>query len=398
MKSRTGIRRLTDTCALPAPKGCRHRIAGRSEISCNEIALSTELTLAREGWRGGIRQPTDSSADLPQLEQRYDVSRREHEVKSRTGTPNTRTCALPAGIRHCGVIYSRCQSIRAIARKGQFQMKTKSGKEYLADIPFLLTLIFACYALVKNYRPLPSSAPELEWSILAILTAFMFSEYVKNYALTGKVIALNQPATLDVQADRRSNYESGAKILSRAGRTDTVILSFLEHSSMWTRPTQKEDKVFDDALQYAIKVGQCTVHHVIRCDNEADLLLIADYIKQFTNDQNYFAYLMTEIYADFPPIDLLVVSENVAQLEFPQHDAQPSLMGPSVEFIQPQAVRIMESYARILITKSKLIKDANGLNQAKISSIRGALSKRQTYAAMTPEGRLANDPGDPNRG
>jgi hypothetical protein len=29
----------------------RHRAVGRSEISCNEIALSTELTLAKEGYR-----------------------------------------------------------------------------------------------------------------------------------------------------------------------------------------------------------------------------------------------------------------------------------------------------------------------------------------------------------
>jgi hypothetical protein len=47
-------------------------------------------------FRSGIRQPTNSSADLPKLEERYEVPRREHEVKSRTGTQNTPTCALPA--------------------------------------------------------------------------------------------------------------------------------------------------------------------------------------------------------------------------------------------------------------------------------------------------------------
>jgi hypothetical protein len=45
-----------------------------------------------------LLQPADSSADLPKFEQRYDVSRREHEVKSRTGTQNARTCALPATV------------------------------------------------------------------------------------------------------------------------------------------------------------------------------------------------------------------------------------------------------------------------------------------------------------
>jgi len=42
---------------------------------------------------------SDSSVDLPEFEPRYDVSHREHEVKSRTGTQNTRTCALPARFR-----------------------------------------------------------------------------------------------------------------------------------------------------------------------------------------------------------------------------------------------------------------------------------------------------------
>jgi hypothetical protein len=36
------------------------------------------------------------SADLPEFEKRYDISRRGDEVKSRTGTQNARTCALPA--------------------------------------------------------------------------------------------------------------------------------------------------------------------------------------------------------------------------------------------------------------------------------------------------------------
>jgi len=44
--------------------------------------------------RGGIRQPTDSSAVLPKFERRYDVSCQKWEMKSRTGTQNTRTCAL----------------------------------------------------------------------------------------------------------------------------------------------------------------------------------------------------------------------------------------------------------------------------------------------------------------
>jgi hypothetical protein len=48
------------------------------------------------GSRGGIRRPTDSSADLPKFQPRFDVSRRGREVKSRTGTQNARTCALPA--------------------------------------------------------------------------------------------------------------------------------------------------------------------------------------------------------------------------------------------------------------------------------------------------------------
>ena len=33
----------------PCATGCRPRVVGRSEISCNEIALSTELTLPKEG-------------------------------------------------------------------------------------------------------------------------------------------------------------------------------------------------------------------------------------------------------------------------------------------------------------------------------------------------------------
>ncbi len=59
----------------------RHRVVERSEISCNEIALITELTLAKEGRRGGAYS-SRSSADLPKFEPRYDVSRREREVKS----------------------------------------------------------------------------------------------------------------------------------------------------------------------------------------------------------------------------------------------------------------------------------------------------------------------------
>jgi hypothetical protein len=68
--------------------------------------------------RGGIRQPvggrvsrpTDSSADFPQFEQ--DVSRRELEVKSRTGTQNTRTCALPFGVAQTSPFMSASQQSR----------------------------------------------------------------------------------------------------------------------------------------------------------------------------------------------------------------------------------------------------------------------------------------------
>ena len=60
----------------------RHRVVERSEISGNEIALTTELIWQKsEGGRGGACR-SRSSADLPKFEPRYDVSRREHEVKS----------------------------------------------------------------------------------------------------------------------------------------------------------------------------------------------------------------------------------------------------------------------------------------------------------------------------
>ncbi len=65
---------------------------------------------------------TNSSADFLKFEQRYDVSRREHKVKSRTEIRwLTDTCALPASEIHSGTnlgVVARCQ--RGLA--------TRSGK------------------------------------------------------------------------------------------------------------------------------------------------------------------------------------------------------------------------------------------------------------------------------
>jgi len=72
----------------------RHRVVGRSEISCNEIAFSTELTLAREG-----------SVEVRVIRVRPRIFPNSSRVtmflvagtkKSRTGAQNTRTCAPPA--------------------------------------------------------------------------------------------------------------------------------------------------------------------------------------------------------------------------------------------------------------------------------------------------------------
>ena len=72
--------------------------------------------------RAGIPQPTDSPADLPKFEPRCDVSRREREMKTRTGTQNTRTCALPA-LRSCAVFHFAS----ALIRQGSSDLRFRSA-------------------------------------------------------------------------------------------------------------------------------------------------------------------------------------------------------------------------------------------------------------------------------
>lgn len=180
---------------------------------------------------------------------------------------------------------------------------------------------------------------------------------------------------LDVQPDRRSNYERGAKLLYSVSPSDTVVVSFLEDSSMWNRPDDTEDKVFDKALTHAIKSSECTVQHVIRCDDSAHLPKIISYIKRYDDAQKYLVYIITNIDSNFPPLDILVLKGKAAQIEFPQTPDPPSYMGPSIVVKLPKAVHFVEAYAEILITKSICIKNANGLSSDNINRLEMDLQK-----------------------
>jgi hypothetical protein len=81
------------------------KIEGIENVALNSFTFGVDtagLVQANNLFeRGGIRQPTDSSAVLPKFERRYDVSCQERRMKGRTGIRwLTDTCALPAERAH----------------------------------------------------------------------------------------------------------------------------------------------------------------------------------------------------------------------------------------------------------------------------------------------------------
>lgn len=183
--------------------------------------------------------------------------------------------------------------------------------------------------------------------------------------------------SVDVQLDRRSNYERGAELLYSVSRTEKVTLSFLEHSSMWGNTDQDEDTRFDDALTHAIKSSQCDVEHVIRCDRSADLPEIQRYVQKYHDAPNYSVYVMTRIDYNFPPLDVLVLSGRVAQIEFPQLRGNLCRMGPSIVVPLPNAVSFVEEYARILVANSICIKNAHGFVEENVNKLKTILLKTE---------------------
>jgi len=241
-----------------------------------------------------------------------------------------------------------------------------SDKKNWADIASLATILLAAtYGVVSVFRP----STNLPVAIFLILTTFVIAEFLKNSVLNDKIVRLTEPATIEVQRDRRSNYERGASILNGATSSDTIMLSFLEHSQMWERDDEVEDRVFDEALTQAIMFRKCTVYHVIRCDRKNDLERIVKYVSKFAGVPNYWAFVMTKVDPDFHPLDILVIHGRVAQIEFPQPVTSPTLMGPSLEVTQPEAVQFVEEYARLLVTTSTPIKDQNGINQTNVDKL-----------------------------
>jgi hypothetical protein len=249
-------------------------------------------------------------------------------------------------------------------------MRLIPSKESWADVFSVLTVLGAAgFGVASYFRP----DTNLTLAIFVILVTFVTSEFLKNSLLNEKILRLSEPQTIHVQCDRRSNYYRGAEILMNASVADTIWLSFLEHSSMWGRSNQLEDNVFDDALAGTIK-RNCSVAHVIRCDRKTDLDQIVEYINGFGATPNYSVFLMTTIEPSFHPLDILVIREKVAQIEFPQPYANPIRMGPAVELTDSQAVQFVEEYARLLIGTSTQIKDQNGIKQLNIDQLRVTLT------------------------
>lgn len=243
------------------------------------------------------------------------------------------------------------------------------NKKNWADLASIITILVAAfYGVYSVFRP----TVNLAVPILIILVTFVISAFLKNSLLNDKIEKLSEPQTIKVQRDRRSNYYRGASILNDANPSDTIWLSFLEHSSMWARNDQLEDEVFDQALRDAIQ-RNCSVLHVIRCDREVDLEKIVEYVSSFLEAQNYCAFVMTKIDQAFHPLDVLVIREKVAQIEFPEPYATPIRMGPSLELFQSQAVQFVEEYARLLVGTSILVKDQNGINKPNVDQLRKAL-------------------------
>jgi hypothetical protein len=78
-------------CFLGAPRQSPQSPGGRPELY-RDSPSGNHMTHA-QGTTKLLAMP-----DLPKFEPRYDVSRREHEMKNRTGIRRlTDTCALPAG-------------------------------------------------------------------------------------------------------------------------------------------------------------------------------------------------------------------------------------------------------------------------------------------------------------
>jgi hypothetical protein len=250
------------------------------------------------------------------------------------------------------------------------------NKKDWADITsFITILVAAIYGAISVFRP----NTNLAVAIFIILVTFVTTEFLKNSLLNDKIAKLAEPQTVRVQSDRRSNYDRGAGILNNATPSDTIWLSFLEHSSMWVRDDQFEDKIFDEALDHAIQ-RNCSICHVIRCDRSVDLEEIVTYVSGFDQSPNYYAFVMTRVDHTFHPLDVLVIRGKVAQIEFPQPYTNPIRMGPSLEVNQAQAVQFVEEYARLLVATSMPIKDQNGINPSNVEKLRATLKVLESRA------------------